>query len=132
MRLLSIPSVRAVETATAIANQLNCKIEVDDGFSELDFGDWSGIPVAQLEEDSRYQRWKEDPWLNAPPRGESLTAMRLRLFQSVSKLTTSMAAAGQPLILVIHFFPLLVLFRILAVGKEVRCDNASISRLLNR
>jgi len=127
VRLVSSPSTRALETATPIAEKLNCEIQLDRGLAELDFGDWSGTPVALLEGDRGYQLWKADPWFNAPPDGESLFQVRTRVFRAMSQLIAG-AAEGDPLVMVTHFFPLMVLFEILAPGKEVRCDNGSISR----
>jgi broad specificity phosphatase PhoE len=127
--LVASPSTRALETATPIAARLNCEIRLDNGLAELNFGDWSGTPVAQLEDDPRYQQWKADPWLNAPPAGESLIEVRARVCETVARLLTSACANHQPLVLVTHFFPLIALFEILIPqGKQVRCDNASISR----
>ena len=85
------------------------------------------MAVSHLEGDRGYQNWKADPWFNAPPGGEFLFEVRTRVCQTVSQLISSAATVGQALV-VTHFFPLLVLFDVLAAGKQVRCDNASISR----
>jgi broad specificity phosphatase PhoE len=128
VRLVSSPSTRALETAAPIAEKLRCEIEIDDDLSEVDFGDWSGVSVSQLECQPSYQLWKVDPWGNSPPGGESLVEVRSRAWQGVTRLVASVDAAHQPLVLITHFFPLMALFEILVRNKSLRCDNASISR----
>lgn len=128
VRLVSSPSTRALQTASPIADRLRCEIERDSALSELDFGEWSGISVARLEGDRRYQLWKTDPWLNSPPGGETLVQVRSRTWQAVLRLVTIADAAHQPLVLITHFFPLMALFDILVPGSLLRCENASISR----
>ena len=126
VRLISSPSTRALETAVPIAERLRCEIEIDNDLSEVDFGDWSGVSVSQLETDPSYQAWKVDPWVNSPPGGESLVAVRSRIWRAVSKRAA--IADVQPVILVTHFFPLMALFSVLVPGNSLRSDNASISR----
>lgn len=127
--VVASPCTRALETAVPIAARLHCEIQPDNGLTELDFGDWSGTSVAQLESDPNYQLWKKDPWLNAPPAGESLIEVRTRVCETVAHLLTSTSTNHQPLIVVTHFFPLIALFEILLPSNEqIRCDNASISR----
>ncbi len=128
VRLVSSPSTRALQTAAPIADRLSCKIEMDDGLAELDFGDWSGVSVGQLESDPRYQQWKVNPSVNSPPGGDSLIQVRSRVWQTVSRLVATAGGAHEPVVLVTHFFPLIALFEILVPGVSIRCDNASISR----
>jgi probable phosphoglycerate mutase len=128
VRIVSSPSTRALQSAAPIASRLNGEVQVDNGLSELDFGDWSGVAVAQLENDCAYRQWKADPWRNAPPGGETLVTVRTRAWHAVSHLVSTALAAAEPIILVTHFFPLIGLFEILVPGQQVRCDNCSISR----
>lgn len=128
VRLMSSPSNRALETAAPIAERLRCEVEIEHGLSEVDFGDWSGVSVNQLEHDPSFQLWKEDPWFNSPPGGESLDQVRSRAWQAVSRLATIADATNRRLVLVTHFFPLMALFEILVRSKSSRCDNASVSR----
>jgi broad specificity phosphatase PhoE len=128
VRLVSSPSNRALETAGPIAERLTCEIEIDHDLSEVDFGDWSGVSVSQLERDPGYQAWKVDPWANSPPGGESLVRVRSRIWRAVSRLAASADIEHQPIVLVTHFFPLMALFTILVPGNSLRSDNASISR----
>ncbi|MGD9920895.1 MAG: histidine phosphatase family protein [Pseudorhodoplanes sp.] len=126
--LVSSPSTRALETAAPIAKRLNCAIGTDHGLEELDFGEWSGTLVADLESDAAYQRWKADPWARSPPQGETLAQVRSRMWEATSRYVTRATSANRPLVLVTHFFPLMSLFETLKPGTPVRCDNASISR----
>jgi len=127
--LVASPSTRAQETAAPIAARLNCPIQVDNGLAELNFGDWSGNSVARLESAPDYLLWKKDPWLIAPPDGESLIEVRTRVCETMARLLTSACANHQPLVIVTHFFARIALFEILMTSDEhVRCDNASISR----
>jgi broad specificity phosphatase PhoE len=129
LQLVSSPSSRALQTAQQIADRLHCDTHLEGGLAELDFGEWSGKLVAQLENDPVYLRWKADPWSHAPPGGESLREVQKRVCRTVSELIIRAAGLGECLIVVTHFFPLLALFDVLTPGRQVRCDNASVSRV---
>lgn len=131
-RLASSPSSRALQTAEPIAARLGCETHADAGLAELDFGEWSGHLVEQLENDEVYQRWKSDPWSHAAPGGESLHDVQKRVCRTVSQLLLRAADSGESLVVVTHFFPLLAVFDILIPGRQVRSDNASISRIESR
>ena len=127
--VVASPCTRALETAVPIAARLHCEVQADNGLTELNFGDWSGTSVALLESDPNYRLWKKDPWLNAPPAGETLIEVRTRVWEAVGRLLTSASANHQPLVVVTHFFPLIALFEMLMpLNEHIRCDNASISR----
>jgi probable phosphoglycerate mutase len=128
-RLISSPSSRALQTAQQIANRLHCETYVESGLAELDFGEWSGNLVAQLENDPVYLRWKADPWSHAPPGGESLREVQKRVCRTVSDLIIRAAGLDERLVVVTHFFPLLALFDVFTPDRQVRCDNASVSRV---
>ena len=73
----SSPLRRARQTATAIAAVSGCEVEIDDRLIELDYGEWDGLPLAEIRP-KRGESWFADPNF-APPGGESLVAVTKRV-----------------------------------------------------
>src|ERR1041385_7474768 len=48
-RIISSPMERATETAGALAERLGIRVEIHEGVNEIDFGDWSGKAMGELE-----------------------------------------------------------------------------------
>jgi broad specificity phosphatase PhoE len=73
----SSPLARARQTAMAIAAVAGCEVEADDRLIELDYGDWDGRPLGDI--DAReWAAWRADPTFT-PPGGESLIAVTARV-----------------------------------------------------
>ena len=61
----------------AIAAVAGCEVEADDRLIELDYGEWDGRPLGDI--DAReWAAWRADPSF-APPGGESLVAVTARV-----------------------------------------------------
>jgi broad specificity phosphatase PhoE len=76
---------RAVETAQAIAGRYGLDVEVDPAFREIDQGEWTGLPVAEIQ-----QRWPE-LWgaarhYSARPGGESPREVRRRALEGLKRV----------------------------------------------
>lgn len=75
------PLQRAFKTARAIAARHNLQVTVTEGLNDLSFGEWEGLPVAEVRR--RYGRlftdWQERPHLVAIPGGGSLADVRTRV-----------------------------------------------------
>ena len=69
-RVVSSPLQRAMETATAIATALGCRVEVDDRLIEMSYGTWDERSFGDLPTED-LARWRRDASF-APPGGESL------------------------------------------------------------
>jgi broad specificity phosphatase PhoE len=76
-RVYSSPLTRARQTATAIAAVAGCEVEIDDRLIELDYGEWDGLPLAEIRP-TRGGSQFADPTF-APPGGESLVAVQARV-----------------------------------------------------
>jgi broad specificity phosphatase PhoE len=76
---------RAVETAEAIAEGHGLDVAVDPAFREIDQGEWTGLPVAEIQ-----QRWPE-LWgaarhYSARPGGESPREVRRRALEGLRRV----------------------------------------------
>jgi broad specificity phosphatase PhoE len=76
---------RAVETAEAIAKMHGLDVAMDPAFREIDQGEWTGLPVAEIQ-----QRWPE-LWgaarhYNSRPGGESPQQVRRRALEGLRRV----------------------------------------------
>jgi len=76
VRILSAPETRAWQTAEALGGE----IEIVPELGDLDFGEWQGVALADLQESEpeRLAAWVLDP-TQAPPAGESVAALCARV-----------------------------------------------------
>lgn len=82
-RVVSSPLLRTRQTAAAFG----AEVEVDDRLIELDYGDWDGRPVGEVDAEE-WARWRSDIHF-APPGGESLAAVATRVRQACESMTES-------------------------------------------
>lgn len=78
--VISSPLVRAQMTASAFAQE----VEVDQAWIELNYGDYDAKPLADVPS-SVWKRWRADLDF-APPNGESLRALGIRVRESCERL----------------------------------------------
>jgi broad specificity phosphatase PhoE len=84
----SSPQQRARETAAPLAAKLGLGVAVAPEFDEIDFGDWTGWTMQQLEADAtHWRRWLEQRSVAKPPGGESFAQVALRTLAGVERLT---------------------------------------------
>ncbi len=125
-RLISSPLLRARQTAEAFA----VPYEVDERWSELDYGILDGLPVAEVGDDI-WARWRVDPQYQAGG-GESIAAMRDRVITAVEELLAD--AQEQMVVVTTHVSPVKAVMT-WALGVDVsvgwRChlDQASVCRI---
>jgi broad specificity phosphatase PhoE len=127
-RIVSSPLRRARETAAAFGAGI--EIEIDERWVELDYGEFDGVPVAQLGE-ATWARWRSEPDF-APPGGESLVALTARVHDACEALRDD--AREGTVVVVSHVSPIkAALAWALGVGPEVawrsHLDPASITRI---
>jgi len=82
--VVTSPLRRTTETATAIAAAAGLEVVADDRWIELDYGDFDGRPLADVPADV-WRAWRADPTF-APPGGESLADLRVRVEAALSSL----------------------------------------------
>ncbi len=127
--------LRAWETARAIADATGQPLTPHQGLRERGFGVFQGMTYAEIEatwpEQSRHWRQRTPHW--APDGGESLLAVRQRIYNTANELAAR--HIGQQIVLVAHGGVLDALYRA-ATGQEVQAPrtwhlgNAAINRLL--
>jgi broad specificity phosphatase PhoE len=74
-RVVTSPLRRARETAAAFGARV--PVDVDQRWTELDYGEFEGLPFGEVPNET-WQRWRHDPSY-APPGGESLAALGVRV-----------------------------------------------------
>jgi broad specificity phosphatase PhoE len=83
-RVISSPLLRTRQTAAVIAERAGLDVEVDDRWIELDYGDFDGVPLADVPA-ATWTAWRSDITF-APPGGESLGQLRRRVDAALDDL----------------------------------------------
>jgi broad specificity phosphatase PhoE len=127
-RVVTSPLRRARETATALG--LSVPVEIDDRWTELDYGELEGRRLAEVPTET-WRRWREDPTYS-PPGGESIDAVGRRVRDACERLAVD--SAGADVAVVSHVSPIKAAVAwALGVGDGVAwrmfLDVASISRV---
>ena len=125
-RVVSSPLVRARQTASAITDVF----EVEESFVELDYGDWDGMSMSQVDA-VQWAAWRNDPGFR-PPGGESLLELDARVRPALEALRAESQEAN--VVVVTHVSPIKsAITWALGVGADAtwRChlDRASITRI---
>lgn len=127
--------LRAWETARAVSETTGAPVVTDEGLRERGFGVFQGKTFAEIEASlpDEALRWrKRDPFW-APEGGESLSAMRRRVVETLHTLASR--HTGEQIVLVAHGGVLDLLYRA-ATGQELQAPrtwqlgNTAINRLL--
>lgn len=128
------PISRAVETATAIAVTMNTRVETDEAFTDIDYGDWQGLTVDEVKErfgERELAAWREDPESFTFPGGESIASVRGRLEPALRRHASGQTDGGA-LAVVSHLAVLKICFVVLmgvdmSYFWKVGLDNGSVS-----
>lgn len=96
-RVVSSPLSRCLALGRYIAAAGNLPIDVDERFSELDFGAWEGQPWSQLREADMHA-WAQDFMHARPHGGESVAMLRDR----VAAALADWSARAEPIAVVTH------------------------------
>jgi broad specificity phosphatase PhoE len=124
--VITSPLLRARQTA----ERFGLPVEVDERWTELDYGGLEGQPFASVPA-SLWARWRADPEL-VPDGGESLAALGRRVREACGQLAAR--AAADHVVVVSHVSPIKAAVAwALGVADDVvwrmHCDVASISRI---
>lgn len=86
--IYSSPLKRAVQTAEAIARYQGLAVQPIEGFNDLDFGKWEGLPFAEVKAryPGDYKLWREQPHLLQIPDGERLDSVRHRAMAALDSI----------------------------------------------
>jgi probable phosphoglycerate mutase len=77
---------RARQTAAPIGEATGCKVKVDRGLLECDFGDWTGEPLAALMKKPEWAIVQRAPSSFRFPGGESFVEMQVRIVSAIDRL----------------------------------------------
>jgi probable phosphoglycerate mutase len=102
--VVSSPVRRARETAATVADALGLTAHVDDALREIDFGDWEGCTVEDVDKGwpGGLAGWRSDASLRAPG-GESVAEVARRVAAARQRLSERHAGAG--VLVVSHLYP---------------------------
>jgi len=106
-RLIASPLARTRATAAAISEVVpGCPpVEVDERWIELDYGEWDGLPLAEVPP-ATWAEWIADPHFR-PPGGESLAELGERVRSACDALAADLAATpDQHVVVVSHVSPI--------------------------
>lgn len=98
-RVVSSPLLRTRQTAEAFG----LPVEVDERWIELDYGALDGTPLGEVPADL-WQRWRRDADF-APPGGESLAELGVRVRGALDDLATASGPGSGTTVIVTHVSP---------------------------
>jgi alpha-ribazole phosphatase len=90
VRVIASPALRCRRLAEALAVRDGVGLYFEPRLWELDFGDWEGVPWAEIGRASS-DRWADDPWRIAPPGGETFAAVHARVGEVLAELAPGTA-----------------------------------------
>ncbi|HWC39740.1 MAG TPA: histidine phosphatase family protein [Acidimicrobiales bacterium] len=129
-RVVTSPLRRARETADAFGAAV--PVEVDERWTELDYGDFEGRPFNEVPS-TTWQRWRSDATFT-PPGGESLAVLGRRVRDACEHLAGDARSGGGDVAVISHVSPIKAAVAwALAVEDTVAwrmfLDQASITRV---
>lgn len=96
--VMSSPLMRARETAAAITDN----VHIDERFIELDYGDWDGVSMSDVDQ-VKWRQWRDDPSFR-PPNGETLLELDARVQPALEEIAD--LAREKNLVIVSHVSPI--------------------------
>lgn len=94
------PQPRAQETAEIVGVALGLPPRVEHALDEIDFGEWTGRPFAELERDPRWAGWNGGRATARPPGGEAMHEAQSRILHWIEALHAG--HAGETVLAVSH------------------------------
>ena len=91
---------RAMQTAEPVAAAHGLPLRVCEGLQEVDYGDWTGMQMADLAGDPVWQAWNSHRSVTTIPHGESIVAVQQRVAAAMTRLRD--AHPEQNVVLVSH------------------------------
>ncbi len=84
--LYSSPMERAVETAEPLAQLTGLPVQIREGISEVDFGDWSGLTLTQLADLPAWRRFNTFRSGQRIPGGEMMAEVQARMVGEIEQM----------------------------------------------
>ncbi|WP_101757541.1 histidine phosphatase family protein [Oceanicoccus sp. KOV_DT_Chl] len=101
-QIISSPLIRCAQFARDLSAQHNTAMLIDDGFLEMDFGDWDGRSFDELkaEDPELFANIWRQPQHYQPPGGETFAGFSTRINNAWQKMLTQ--HAGKHILLICH------------------------------
>jgi broad specificity phosphatase PhoE len=77
----SSPLERARETAGPISWHTGALLEIAPALNEVDIGEWTGRPFAEIARDPEWRQWNSARTVARPPAGESMSEAQQRVIR---------------------------------------------------
>jgi len=100
----SSPQRRTQQSASILAWHFGLPVEIAPEADEIDYGEWTSLNFADLEGDTRWNRWNARRSTSRPPGGESMRALQQRMVQHLEQLRR--APAEGSIVIVSHAEPI--------------------------
>ncbi len=84
--IVSSPLERALETAEILNSELQVPLLQDEGWIELDYGEWLGMPFEEIRELDSWQHYNRSRSTGVPPGGESIVEVQARAFRALERI----------------------------------------------
>jgi probable phosphoglycerate mutase len=94
------PLERTRETAAPVARAHGLRVRIERGILEVDYGDWTDRPLAQLRRLSMWRTIQQAPSRVTFPGGESIRGAQQRAVEATERIAA--AHAGETVVLVSH------------------------------
>ena len=98
----SSPLVRALETAQPLATALGLPVVQDEGLNELDFGDWTGRTLSELDGLGEWRDFNERRSSTRIPGGETMAEVVSRSLATLEQVRRTPELTGRLVALVSH------------------------------
>jgi probable phosphomutase (TIGR03848 family) len=95
-RIFSSPLDRCRQTAEPLAQRLSLSIEYSDEILEVDFGDWSGKSLTELDASDQWKLWNTYRSGTRAPNGETILEIQARMVAFLEKLTREARSTSAP------------------------------------
>jgi len=103
-RIVCSPMERCRETALPLSSRINVPIEISDAVIEVNFGDYNGKMLKELEVLPEWKKWNSNRSLMHLPNGENIGQIQARMVQEILRLRRE--SAGQKIAIFSHGDPL--------------------------
>ncbi|HKO51447.1 MAG TPA: histidine phosphatase family protein [Polyangiaceae bacterium] len=107
----SSPLQRAKQTATAIAAPHGIAVFESEALTDVDFGQWNGLAIADLEADAAFRRFNQHRALCAIPKGERVSRIQARMVDALAEIVQAhpdgivvVVSHGDPIRLAVAFY----------------------------
>ena len=100
--IYSSPLERAMETAEPLAHQLGLSVVPAAGLNEVDFGDWTGRTLAELDQLPEWRLFNSSRGSTRIPNGETMDEVLTRATGILEDIRKRAAGAGQLVAAISH------------------------------